>query len=99
MRVLPRTRRGVWLTAAAAWLAGCAWLWWLLPPVPRAERHYGERLGLPQILPVGPTFVAGPMRDQATPDWLVWNPGTGDVKWAPDQSDQFRVRFSPDGRW
>src|SRR5206468_3595546 len=36
MSLLPRTRRGVWLTAAAAWLAGCGWLAWVLPPVLRA---------------------------------------------------------------
>src|SRR5438093_172019 len=36
MRLLPRTTRGTLTLAAAAWLAGVALLWVLLPVVPRA---------------------------------------------------------------
>lgn len=35
MRLLPATRRGIWLTALGVWLAGCAGAWWLLPVRPR----------------------------------------------------------------
>ncbi|MFO0810242.1 MAG: WD40 repeat domain-containing protein [Gemmataceae bacterium] len=35
MRLLPRTPRGTRLLAGLAWAAGTAWLWWVLPPVPR----------------------------------------------------------------
>lgn len=35
MRLLPATRRGIWLSALAAWLAGCAGAWWLMPVRPR----------------------------------------------------------------
>jgi hypothetical protein len=37
MPLLPRSRRGTWLLAAAVWLAACGlvvsagWLWWMLP--------------------------------------------------------------------
>jgi WD40 repeat protein len=34
MHLLPRSRRGTWLLAGAAWCAACAGLWWALPVVP-----------------------------------------------------------------
>jgi WD40 repeat protein len=37
MRLWPRTIRGTWLLALAAWIAGCAGVWWLTPVRPRAE--------------------------------------------------------------
>jgi WD40 repeat protein len=36
MRLLPRTVRGTWVLAAAAWAAGCAAAWGLLPNAPRS---------------------------------------------------------------
>jgi hypothetical protein len=36
MRMLPRSARGTWLLAAAAWVGGCVALWYALPEVPRA---------------------------------------------------------------
>jgi hypothetical protein len=39
MRLLPRSPGGTWLLAAAAWLAGCAAAWWLLPVRPRSAWH------------------------------------------------------------
>jgi hypothetical protein len=36
MALVPRSRRGTWLLAAAAWAAGSVAIWWLLPERPRA---------------------------------------------------------------
>ena len=60
MRLLPRTVRGTWALAAAAWLAGCALAWPLLPARPRAEwRDVGPGHYVSAVLPDGPTVVAG----------------------------------------
>ena len=53
MRLLPRTTRGTLTLAAAAWLAGVAFLWTLLPVAPRRTIRVPKSSEVVGLLPDG----------------------------------------------
>jgi WD40 repeat protein len=105
MRVLPRTVRGTWALAAAAWLAGCAAVWWALPVRPRAMCRVSPGDGLLTVFPDGRGGVTGREAGEMRWNYLigplrVWHAPTN--QFASFLSEQDQVEFgetSPDGRW
>src|SRR5439155_15280875 len=59
MPLLPRSRRGTWLLAAAVWLAACAGLWWALPVLPRGEFRLPKGA---ELVSLGPGFATALVR-------------------------------------
>jgi hypothetical protein len=53
MRILPRSAKGTWLLAVAAWLGICTLAWFLLPPVPRGVARLPD-IWHDQLLGFGP---------------------------------------------
>jgi hypothetical protein len=105
MRLLPRSPRGIWLLAAAVWLAGCAVLWPALPALPRASITVP---GIHQLLGFGPGGrsilfegdVDASGNGPLTVSIRAWNTADGSV-WtiAPARDFHAPRTLSPNGRW
>jgi hypothetical protein len=96
MRFLPRSAKGTWLLATAAWLACCVAAWHLLPPRPRAEwiGDFKSRW-VKDVLPDGPTVV---LLGGLVPQF--YNAATGRVFEAEIESPAPAfVGYSPDNKW
>jgi hypothetical protein len=101
MPLLPRSRRGTWLLAAAVWLAACAGWWWLMPFAPHAEWELPIETAL---LGFGPddrevltcrrfAFFEGPIVGR---DFLTGRKTSSFL----DESDRFeQIVLSPNGHW
>ena len=107
MRVLPRSPRGNWLLATAAWLGLCGLVWLFLPPQPRAEWPVDAPTSPIGFIPGTRTLIAGRVvaawRDGGPTVGPVrsYDPDTGRVvDWLPpDESVRQRtIVLSPDGK-
>jgi WD40 repeat protein len=106
MRLLPRTTRGTLTLAAAAWLAGAAVLWFLLPMRPRAEWKPPDWARLFFLMPDGRTLVTGqwlllPGAGKGVGPVRLWDAETGRLRAAylTEADDVGDVMTSADGRW
>src|SRR5205814_1030868 len=102
MRVLPRTVRGTWALAAAAWLAGCAAVWWALPVRPRAEWKVPAEDCLMELFAENLTAVTfgGANGPHYTGPLRLWDSTTGRVRELLPADDRLsHPVFSRDGRW
>jgi WD40 repeat protein len=97
MRVMPRTVRGTWLLAVAAWVGLCAAGWWVTP----------EQMNRRAVTTGGDLFEAvfGPenrwLAARAQGPWMFWDTTTGqpvDV-FAGDAPECGRLLTSPNGKW
>jgi WD40 repeat protein len=98
MRLLPRSAKGTWLLAAAAWAAGCVVLWQIIPPVPRAVINFP---GTKWFIDIGPggrtvTFLCGASATDRG-GILVWDIETGTVRAAGDKEINAPIDPSSDG--
>jgi WD40 repeat protein len=105
MRVLPRTARGTWALAVAAWAVGCALAWWLLPARPRAvtavpgdNRLLGVSPGGRAVLFEGQSYWIddGPVSVPVH----VWDTAGAPVRTVLPAREYFATgALSPNGRW
>jgi WD40 repeat protein len=113
MRLLPRSSRGTWLLAGAAWLAGCGALWWALPHRPRAAWPTGRPVAVHGFIPgtsvlltsaawMPPIGARPPGSGGAGPfpgPLLARDAATGEVReWCPKNTPLTFVDPGPDGR-
>src|SRR5262245_5053749 len=101
MRLLPRTARGTWLLAGAAWLTACAVVWWVLPARPRAAFPMAPGEGLLTVLPDGRGGVSARERDGTfTGPIRIWHASANRSGSYLTEQDQIKwADVSPDGRW
>ena len=101
MRLLPRTARGTWTLALAAWVGGCALAWWLLPPRPRAVITEEGTHWPSAFSPDGQWLVTRSYSGDDQDEFRFWDAATGQP--APHlpnlPTDGGRVSFSPDSHW
>jgi WD40 repeat protein len=104
MRMLPRSARGTWLVAGATWAAGCAGIWWIMPPHPRATITVAGAQWPCAFSPDGKWLVTESANADGSSQLRVWDASTG--RSAPHlpqlpthEAGSARITFSPDGRW
>ena len=110
MRLLPRTPRGTWLSAAAIWLAGCAVIWFVLPARPRVvipeagpcrgfstdgRLAFGRAWGTCRPYPKYTPRLAGSPRPDGP--YRVWDVRTGTCLASQTVSYGSIYNFAPDG--
>jgi hypothetical protein len=108
MRALPRTVRGTWALAAAAWVAACAAAWEMLPTRPRAAwttdedvQQIGFADGGRSVLTVRAS-VSSPdnLMPLPTGPLRLWDGDTGRVRTLLPMTAPFDFTAeSPDDRW
>lgn len=105
MRLLPRSPRGTWLLAGAAWLAVCAAAWPVLPVRPRAEWAADATTMPVGFVPGRRALVAGALlsvEDDTLSSLRTFDADSGAVADWLDPGEEVRRRataISPDGRW
>ncbi len=101
MRLLPRSAKGTWLLAAAAWMGLCGFVWELLPPRPRGTLdHPGASPWM--YSPDGRIVVTLRSKDNGHPlSTAFWEAETGRpfAPLATLPADCSVQSFSCDGRW
>lgn len=111
MRLLPRSSRGTWLVAAAAWLAACYGVWYFVPAYPRIVIDVGSEAQRFQFSPDSENLVVYGWGKQ--PDYVSGSQGLfGQIRYWDVASGQqvgetidtwaetpFEDSISPDRRW
>jgi hypothetical protein len=113
MRLLPRSAKGTWLLAAAAWPAACAAAWAAFSTVPRAAWELPEQAHVLAFSPAGDEVytlawdLAGGKKGDYRGPLRAWDTRTGrQIRAVLSAADRFNVedwgnksQLSHDGRW